>query len=83
MGKDNIQLTIVSPEKVLFEGLVRYVQMPGVMGLFSVLYEHAPLLTNLISGEIKFKSNGVTQKIPLQSGFVSVSNNQVSVCIEQ
>lgn len=83
MGKDNIQLTIVSPEKIIFEGLARYVQMPGVNGLFSVLYEHAPLLTNLVNGEIKFKSDGVTHKIPLQSGFVAVSDNQVSVCIEQ
>lgn len=83
MGKDNIQLTIVSPEKTLFEGDVRYVQLPGVNGSFSVLYEHAPLLSALAAGEIKFKSAGVTHKIPVKSGFVSVSDNQVSICIEQ
>lgn len=83
MGKDNIQLTVVSPEKILFEGDVRYVQIPGVNGSFSILYQHAPLLTALNEGELKFKSAGVTHKIPVKSGFVSVRDNQVSICIEQ
>ncbi len=83
MGKDNIQLTVVSPEQVLFDGLVRYVQLPGVSGSFSVVFGHAPLLTILTEGQIQFKSAGVTRKISLRSGFVSVGNNQVSICIEQ
>lgn len=83
MGKDNIQLTVVSPEQVLFDGLVRYVQLPGVSGSFSVVFGHAPLLTILTEGQIQFKSAGVTRKISLQSGFVSVGNNQVSICLEQ
>lgn len=83
MGKDNIQLTVVSPEKILFEGLARYVQIPGVNGSFSILYGHAPLLSALDAGEIKFKSAGVTHKIPVKSGFVSVKDNQVSICVEQ
>lgn len=83
MGKDNIQLTVVSPEKVLFEGMVRYVQMPGTSGSFSVVYDHAPLLTSLTEGQIKFKSEGVTRQLPVKSGYVSVNDNQVSICVEQ
>lgn len=83
MGKDNIQLTVVSPEKVLFEGMVRYVQMPGASGSFSVVYDHAPLLTSLIEGQIKFKSEGVTHQVPVKAGYVSVNDNQVSICVEQ
>lgn len=83
MGKDNIQLTVVSPEKVLFEGMVCYVQMPGTSGSFSVVYDHAPLLTSLTEGQIKFKSEGVTHQLPVKSGYVSVNDNQVSICVEQ
>ena len=83
MGKDNIQLTVVSPEQVLFDGLVRYVQLPGVSGSFSVVFGHAPLLTILTEGQIQCKSAGVTRKSSLRSGFVSVGNNQVSICLEQ
>lgn len=83
MGKDNIQLTVVSPEKILFDGLVRYVQLPGVDGSFSVVFGHAPLLTALTEGQIRFKSAGITREISLRSGFVSVGNNQVSICLEQ
>lgn len=80
MKEDNIHLTIVSPEKNLFEGMVKYVELPGSSGLFSVLYNHAPLISSLEIGIIKFKSQGVTRRIPVRKGFVEVLDNSVSVC---
>ena len=47
MEEDKIHLLIVSPEKTLFEGLVKYVRLPGSAGQFAVFYNHAPLISSL------------------------------------
>lgn len=80
MKTDNIHLTIVSPEKTLFDGMVRYVELPGSAGSFSIMYGHAPLISSLNEGNVKFKSEGIRHSIPIRGGFIEVSNDTVSVC---
>ena len=48
MEEDKIHLLIVSPEKTLFEGQVKYVRLPGSAGQFAVFHNHAPLILSLI-----------------------------------
>ena len=47
MEEDKIHLLIVSPEKTLFEGLVKYVRLPGSAGQFAVYYKNAHMLSYL------------------------------------
>ena len=51
MEEDKIHLLIVSPEKTLFEGQVKYVRLPGSAGQFAVFHNHAPLISSLEAGE--------------------------------
>ena len=51
---NNIHLVIVSPEKTLFDGMVKYVKLPGSGGLFAVFYNHAPLISSLEKGRHYF-----------------------------
>ena len=47
-----LQLTIVSPEKELFQGEVNQITLPGVMGSFTILPQHAPIVSSLTRGKL-------------------------------
>ncbi|MEH6680722.1 MAG: F0F1 ATP synthase subunit epsilon [Sediminicola sp.] len=50
-------LEIVSPEATLFAGEVTSVTVPGVDGEFQMLENHAPIVSLLQAGKVKFKGN--------------------------
>jgi F-type H+-transporting ATPase subunit epsilon len=79
-----MNLEILTPEKKLFSSEVHGVQLPGVEGLFEVLDRHAPLVGALKAGRLKVmkdKSEHVAF-FEIQSGFVEVLNNKVTVLVE-
>ncbi len=79
-----MMLEILSPEQKLFSGEVESVTLPGTLGEFTVLKRHAPLISSLNQGEIKYRlKNGDEQRVAIQNGFVEVLKNHVSVCIEE
>jgi F-type H+-transporting ATPase subunit epsilon len=79
-----MNLEILTPEKKLFSADVYGVQLPGVMGLFEVLDRHAPLVSALKQGKIKVlkDKNNQVEFFTVQSGFVEVLNNRVTVLVE-
>ncbi len=77
-----LQLTIVSPEKKLFQGEVNQVTLPGVMGSFTILPQHAPIVSSLTRGKIQYvTADGTSQNLEVMGGFVEMNDNNVSVCI--
>lgn len=79
-----MNLEILTPERKLFSGDVYGVQLPGISGLFEVLDKHAPLVSALKAGKMKVlkdKNNHVVF-YDIQSGFVEVLNNKVTVLVE-
>lgn len=74
-------LKIISAEDVLFEGEVNIVTLPGVIGLFTILNNHASLVSTLTAGQVVYESNGHTSSIQISGGIVDVDDNVVSVCI--
>ena len=90
MDTNKLHLVLVSPEKTLFDGQVNSVELPGEMGRFQVLFNHAALISSLQKGNVVFErgestnpAKRDTQTISIQSGFVEVKDNLVSVCVEQ
>lgn len=80
---ESLHLIVVSPETTLFDGKVQIVSLPGEMGAFSVLFGHAPLISSLVAGEIRYREADEPEKsIGLTGGFVEVRDNVVSVCVE-
>ncbi|MBO6064504.1 MAG: hypothetical protein J6P62_11085 [Bacteroidales bacterium] len=79
---DAIQLHIVSPEGTLVEQAVSSVTLPGTIGPFMVLKNHAPIISSLVKGDIVFVSDGRESRIPINEGFAEVRDNQVDVCVE-
>ena len=83
MGEAAIHLIVVSPLGLVFDGFTTAVVLPGSKGSFEVLKDHAPLISSLEKGDIRYYEDGVAKYIPIESGFVEVLDNEVSVAIEQ
>ncbi len=79
---DTLQLRVVSPEKLVYDGQVLRVTLPGTSGSFTILPHHAPIVSSLQSGKlVYFTLDEVGHGIDIQSGFIEMSDNVVSVCI--
>lgn len=76
-----MKLQIISTDGIIFEGEVKKVTLPGTVGLFTVLENHASLLSTLTKGVVEYESEEGLQTLQIKGGFVDVNNNQVSVCI--
>lgn len=78
-----MKVEILSPERTLFNGDVDLVTLPGTNGRFTILQDHAPLVSSLKKGVIRIKPfEGDEIEIPVNGGFVEVKRNVVSVCVE-
>ena len=76
-------LEILTPESKIFSGDVYGVQLPGISGSFELLDKHAPMVSALKNGTLKIlKDKNATSSYTIQSGFVEVLNNNVSVLVE-
>ena len=74
------KLSILTPERTVFEGDVQYVQAPGTEGYFGVLAHHAALVSALASGTLTVRGAGGTEeRWDLAGGFFEVSNNNATV----
>lgn len=78
----DIKLNIISPESTILDEMVDNVTLPGSVGPFMVLKNHAPIISSLEKGVIKYRLNDEIHSIPIASGFVEVKNNVVMVCVE-
>lgn len=78
-----MKLEILTPEKVLFSGEVISVTLPGTLAPFQILNRHAPIISSLSAGKITFwVSEGNSREIGVGDGFVEMSNNIVTVCVD-
>lgn len=78
-----MRLILLSPVKTLFDGDVELVTIPGTKGQFTVLPNHAPLITSVGEGVLTYKvSAGETVSLHVGEGFADVRENEVSVCVE-
>lgn len=89
MDRKELHLVIISPERTLFDGPVNWVELPGELGKFQVLANHAAIISSLKEGEViyqcgeaQYRVKRDTQRLKISGGFVEVKDNQVSVCVE-
>lgn len=78
-----MQLQLITPEKILFEGEAQQVQVPGTEGEFGVLTGHAPFISTLKPGVITITlEDGATQKIGVLGGIAEVLPERCTLLIE-
>ncbi|HEY0777550.1 MAG TPA: F0F1 ATP synthase subunit epsilon [Gemmatirosa sp.] len=80
-----LRVSVISPERVLFEGEVRGLVAPAFDGEVGILTGHAPMMALLGRGELRL--TGATgdgpQRFRVAGGFLQVVDNQVRVVTEQ
>ena len=74
-------LKIISAEQIEFEGTIESVTLPGVMGMFQVLNNHAALIAALKEGTMSYVADGSTLEREIHGGLADVKDNVVSVCL--
>ena len=78
----SIALHIISPEGTVLEAQAELVSLPGSAGPFTVLKDHAPIVTSLDKGRVRYVSGGKELFVDIKEGFAEVKNNTVTVCAE-
>ena len=74
-----IQLEIVTPERKIFSDEVDGVVIPGIEGEMGVLPQHAPLVTTLAPGELRYTKGNKEEELAIGQGFVEITATKVSV----
>ncbi len=83
MTGKTFHLEIVTPKKVLYTSEVQSFRVPGYVGSFQVLYNHAPLLSLVTVGELKIiDADGNDIRFATSGGFVDVKDNNVMLLAE-
>jgi F-type H+-transporting ATPase subunit epsilon len=81
---DTLQIEIVTPERLLVSEQATEVQVPGMYGYLGILPGHAPLITELKSGELSYRrSDGKIERLALHWGFAEVLPDKVTVLAER
>lgn len=75
-------LEILTPDKKVFEGEVTSVTVPGTMGSFQILNDHAPIISTLEDGPVIIKSKINEQTFMIKGGVVEVLKNKIIVLAE-
>lgn len=80
----SFELEIVTPENQIFSGSVESVQVPGSMGSFQVLQNHAPIISTLAKGKVKVVTDsGETLDYNTEDGVIEVLNNKAIILVER
>ena len=80
---NKFDLTIISAESKVFEGKVENILVPGMVGDFLVLANHAPCISSIRPGFIEFsEETSDKQRYFVSGGIVEVINNMVSVLVD-
>ncbi len=86
MAEKKLQLTIVTPEKMVVSEDVDQVNVPGVEGDLGVLYDHASILSTLRPGQLSYETEREkgreTTHMVVSGGYLEVTDNRVIVLAE-
>ncbi len=80
---DTLKVSVISPEKVLFEGAARAVTAPAFDGEMGILPMHAPLMTLLGKGTLRVETAEGERRFGVDGGFLQVVDDQVRVVTER
>jgi F-type H+-transporting ATPase subunit epsilon len=79
---EQLQFSLVSPERELFNGLVSQVDAPGSEGDFGVLVGHAPFMTTLKEGRVKVHIDDQILVYEVRGGFADVTPQGLTILAE-
>lgn len=76
-------LEIITPDKRIYSGEVKLVQLPGSKGSFEILNNHAPIISTLDRGRIKvIEESGQVLYFEIEGGVIENKDNKIIVLVE-
>ncbi|MDX1904741.1 MAG: ATP synthase F1 subunit epsilon [Thermonemataceae bacterium] len=75
-------LEIISPDKKIFAGEVVSATLPGKKGSFQVLNNHAPIISTLEEGTLRYQTQQGEVSLQVLGGVVEVLQNKIKVLVE-
>ena len=78
-----LRVSVISPERVLFEGDTDSIVAPAFDGQVGILTAHAPMMTLLGQGELRLGSGADARRFTVDGGFLQVVDDQVRVVTER
>ncbi|MGQ0561136.1 MAG: ATP synthase F1 subunit epsilon [Gemmatimonadota bacterium] len=77
-----MKVSVISPERTIFEGEAESVVVPAWDGQLGVMRGHAPMLVLLGQGELRVSSAGADQRFQISGGFMQVADDVVTILSE-
>jgi F-type H+-transporting ATPase subunit epsilon len=82
-GELPIRVSVISPERIIFEGEADQVVAPAWDGEVGILRNHAPFMVLLGTGELRISQRDTEERFYVSGGFLQVVDNVVTVLSEQ
>jgi len=76
---NRIMMSVQTPEGSGLKEAVAEVVLPSASGQLGVLAGHAPMMTAVDTGVLRYKKDGTWFPLVVMSGFAKVENNQLSI----
>lgn len=75
-------LEIITPDKKVYSGEVTSVSVPGKLGRFEMLKDHAPIISTLQNGNVKIKDKEGVKNFTVKGGVVENLKNKIVILAE-
>lgn len=77
-----MKLSIITPDKLAYEGDVTSVTVPGTAGSFQILKDHAAIVSTLEDGKVIVKNSNEELVIIIKGGVVEAKDNNIIILAE-
>lgn len=79
-----MKVEIITPEKKLFAGEADMVRVPGTLGSFQILNNHAPVVSTLEKGIVIIRTaDNIEHNFEINSGLVECKENHIIILVEK
>ena len=78
---ERVNLSILTPEELLFEGQAEWLQVPLEDGLVGIWPGHSPMVGAIGSGTLSFQAGGETREMPVSGGILRLSVERCAVLL--
>jgi len=77
-----MKLTIITPDKLAYEGDATAVTVPGTAGSFQILHDHAPIVSTLEDGKVIIRDGKGGATLIIKGGVVEAKDNNITILAE-
>ena len=77
-----MHLEIITPDRKIYSGEVTSVSVPGTLGRFEMLKDHAPIISTLQNGKVKIKDKEGIKIFEVKGGVVENLKNKIVILAE-